>query len=337
MFLFAAELSVHISVYGHYAPSVCLSSVFCSNKQTPREGDLHASTFCGFDMDKYAPKFSTVLLTQDPHYIPGYAGYCPQLKFNMGKSYGQLTAELLSSPSVRHSNHLVLHTGYVPLTESGTGLTLRTTPDSNLKTMIPGYTGFIPRSQNVLACSYSETCRRALTEFYEERHGKLQQQSVSLPTVVNYTNQQFERSKPTLTAISNKVISNKPLKPFTPIGKPYFMEDDNPHKYFISGFTGHVPKSRFLIGKGYPITTNQALIQFRKQQQQQSAPVSHDNTRKDSTTLLMPIIYPSDKGVVPSFTGHIPGFKFMHGHTFGQLSQNALEKSGIRRTFQETS
>lgn len=46
-----------------------------------------------------------------------------------------------------------------------------------------------------------------------------------------------QRPNPPLTAISNKVISYKPLKPFTPIGKPYFMDDHNPQKYFMSGTT----------------------------------------------------------------------------------------------------
>uniref|UniRef100_A0A8D0AFA1 Ciliary microtubule inner protein 2B n=1 Tax=Sander lucioperca TaxID=283035 RepID=A0A8D0AFA1_SANLU len=221
-------------------------------------------------MEKYAPKFSKVLMTPDPHYVPGYTGYCPQLKYNMGKSYGQLTAELLTSPEVKHSNRLVLHTGHVPSTESDASLTLRSIPDSNLKKMIPGYTGFIPKSQNYFACSYAETSRKALSEFYQD-----QRQSTHLPDVVNYTNQQ---PRPPLTAISNKVITYRPLKSFTSTEKPYFMDDDNPHKYFISGlkppainlllfsaeqaaysgvlrgwkcnlmyfigFTGHVPKSR---------------------------------------------------------------------------------------------
>ncbi|XP_040915175.1 protein FAM166B [Toxotes jaculatrix] len=284
-------------------------------------------------METYPLKFSKVLVTTDPHYIPGYAGYCPQLKFNMGKSYGRLTSELLTSPDVKHSDHLVLHTGRVPFTDTSdtAALTLRSISDSNLKKVIPGYTGFIPRSQNYFSCSYSETCRKALTEFYLERRTKTRQQSTDLPLVVNHANQQSLRPKCPQTP-----ITYKPSKSFTPIGKPYFLEDDNPHKYFISGFTGHVPKSRFLIGKGYPITTNQALIQFGKQQR--SDPTSQEIPgRKDSTTPPMPTIYPSNRGVVPSFTGHIPGYKFMYGHTFGQLSQNALEKSGIKKILREQS
>ncbi|XP_029301319.1 ciliary microtubule inner protein 2B [Cottoperca gobio] len=279
-------------------------------------------------MEEYAPTISKVLLTPDPHYIPGYSGYCPQLKYNLGKSYGQLTAELLTSPEGKHSNHLVLHTGHVPSTE-----TLRSIPDSNLRKMIPGYTGFIPKSQNYFACTYSETCRKALSEFYQDGRTKVQLQSTDLPAVVNYTNKQFERPRPPLTENSNKVMirSYRPLKSFTSTGKPYFMDDDNPHKYFISGFTGHVPKSRFLFGKSFPVTTNQALIQFGKQQR-------NDPTfqgipgRKESPT-PMPTIYPSNKAVVPSFTGHIPGYQFMIGHTFPECTgkeQHQEDLSGIK-------
>lgn len=72
------------------------------------------------------------------------------------------------------------------------------------------------------------------------------------------------------------------------------------------GFTGHVPKSRFLIGKGYPVITNQALIKFGKQQRRHSTSQNHHG-KKNSTSSQLPTIYPSNSGVIPSFTGHIPG------------------------------
>ncbi|XP_020485529.1 ciliary microtubule inner protein 2B [Labrus bergylta] len=272
-------------------------------------------------MEKYASRFKEVLLTPEPYYIPGFAGYCPQLKYTVGKSYGKLTSQLLSSPEVKHSTRLDLHQELVPSAE--------TDSDGTMK-MLPGYTGFIPNRQNYFACRYSETCRRALTEFDQERRARIQRQSSDLPAVANCSNCQFKRPSPPFTAISDKVFSYKPLKPVIPLGRPYAMGDDDPNKYFISGFTGHVPKSRFLVGKGYPVTTNQALIQFGAQRRS-DATSQNFTERKETSVAAKSTIYPSNSGVVPAFTGHIPGYKFMYGQTFGQLSQNAMEKSGIKR------
>lgn len=75
-----------------------------------------------------------------------YAGYCPQLKYHLGKTYGQLTAKLLSSPEVSRSRRLVLHTGCFPSTETDTGprdeiWRSHHGERRNLERMIPGYTG----------------------------------------------------------------------------------------------------------------------------------------------------------------------------------------------------
>ncbi|XP_013859116.1 ciliary microtubule inner protein 2B, partial [Austrofundulus limnaeus] len=78
-----------------------------------------------------------------------------------------------------------------------------------------------------------------------------------------------QRPEPPLRAISGTLPSYKSLNPFIPPGKPYQMEDEHPQKYFISGFTGHVPNSRFLFGKGYPAIANKALIEYGKQQRSQ--------------------------------------------------------------------
>ncbi|RVE65721.1 hypothetical protein OJAV_G00119250 [Oryzias javanicus] len=139
-------------------------------------------------------------------------------------------------------------------------------PDSDLNKAIPGYTGFIPRSQNYFACSFSENCRKALTEFYQEKHKNDLQKSAELPIVVNYLKQHADGLKVPLKAISNQAFSYEPTNPFTPDRNPYHLDDDHPNKYFMAGFTGHVPKARYLIGKSYPAITKQALILFGKEQ-----------------------------------------------------------------------
>lgn len=43
---------------------------------------------------------------------------------------------------------------------------------------------------------------------------------------------------------------------------PYSMDDRDPQKFFMSGFTGYVPRARFLFGSSFPVLTNQALQEF---------------------------------------------------------------------------
>ncbi|XP_049595212.1 ciliary microtubule inner protein 2B [Syngnathus scovelli] len=251
-------------------------------------------------------ELSTVLLEQDPHCIPGYSGYRPQLKFKMGKPYGQLVAELRS-----------------PVLHSGSDGNLRRIPERHAGRIMPGYTGFVPKRKHYIACSFSETCQRAFSDFYRETYANIQRASADSSLAVNSLHPQLEVRRPTvpLTAISDQLVSYKPLKSFTPIPKPYLLDDGHPYKYYMSGFTGHVPKSRFLIGKGYPMTTNEALVQFGREQSGGECPLPS-----------IYAIYPScHRGVASSFTGHIPGYKFMYGHTFGQLSKKALEKRASKK------
>uniref|UniRef100_A0A8C7M9K5 Ciliary microtubule inner protein 2B n=1 Tax=Oncorhynchus kisutch TaxID=8019 RepID=A0A8C7M9K5_ONCKI len=281
-------------------------------------------------MDEFPPKFSKVLVTPDPQYIPGYAGYCPQLKYHLGKTYGQLTAKLLSSPEVSRSRRLVLHTGRFPSTETDTGprdgnWRSHHGERRNLERMIPGYTGFVPKSQNYFSRTYAETCREALSEFDRDQQRRVRLAPANKPLVSNTTNSEFKprRLSPPLTAISKEPDPYEALDPWKPKVSPYFMEDSSPHKYFISGFTGYVPKSRFLIGTGYPITTNKALVQFGKEMR--SDPTSLRLPGEESGVLPpIPTVYPSHRGLLPSYTGHVPGHKFRYGQTFGQLTHNAL-------------
>jgi len=74
----------------------------------------------------------------------------------------------------------------------------------------------------------------------------------------------------------------------------------------LTGFTGYVPKARFLFGSGYPIITNKALIQFSKEMK--AGQTSLNLEEEEPTSLpMIPTVYPSKSGLLPSYTGHIPG------------------------------
>ncbi|XP_066507902.1 ciliary microtubule inner protein 2B [Hoplias malabaricus] len=275
-------------------------------------------------MEKFPPKFSKTLVTPDPQYIPGYAGYCPQLKYHHGRTYGQLTAKLLTSPDISRSPRLLLNSKHFSSSQ-------KNTEDGQWGIMIPGYTGFVPRSQNYFSKSYAETCRDALHEFDSDQRRRLQLRTEDLLPAVGYSLPEFKpRSLTTpLTAISTDAAPYKPADPWKPCGSPYLMDDSSPYKYFISGFTGYVPKARFLIGSGYPITTNKALIQFSKERSMGHG--SKSLTEGDNSLPPVPNIYPTHRGLLPSYTGHVPGYKFQYGQTFGELTHNALAHSGSRR------
>ncbi|KAG9353764.1 hypothetical protein JZ751_011887 [Albula glossodonta] len=68
-----------------------------------------------------------------------------------------------------------------------------------------------------------------------------------------------------------------------------------------TGFTGFVPKARFLFGSSFPTITNKALVQFDKEQRAKSSSVD---------------------------LGDEEGYKFRYGQPFGQLTHDALGSKG---------
>eukprot|EP00079_Xenopus_tropicalis_P031562 XP_017945333.1 PREDICTED: protein FAM166B [Xenopus tropicalis] len=98
----------------------------------------------------FPPKISPTLMTPDPHFIPGYSGFCPQYRYSLGKTYGQLTSQLLTNPDIRRSELVVLQSNPFPPPRDHSfdggsqelGGRRQHPGDPNLTiSMIPGYTG----------------------------------------------------------------------------------------------------------------------------------------------------------------------------------------------------
>ena len=116
-----------------------------------------------------------------------------------------------------------------------------------------------------------------------------------------------------------------------PTISPYYMDNKNPDKSFMSGYTGFVPRARGLLGAGYPLITHTALGEFGDDIKR-----SKDIAEKPVIMQRQPTmkpdawpIYHVDTGLVPHYTGHIPGQKFRYGKTFGHSTQDALTKVKI--------
>ncbi|XP_071481424.1 ciliary microtubule inner protein 2B-like [Diadema antillarum] len=320
----------------------------------------------------------SVLTNPEPYHTPGYCGFCPQFKFQIGETFGRTTTRLLTDPKVPKSDRTLLSDlkppkpGY-PDREISAGrpalLQSRKASFGDQKfteQMVPGYTGYIPKSQHFYGNRYAVICHDAVSNFESDQQVERKKKD-DMKTIQCIQAGKLDASqspegasfKPTRTSPLSKVPGAKSGRfNFTSKKKtehslsPYYMSDSNPQKFFMSGYTGFVPNARGLTGMGYPMLTNRALIAFADDPNPRMArlrshaapaapgtkgveckaspaaklPPVKEKILEDMRKLCgrqLPVIYPVDSGLVPHYTGHIPGQKFRYGTTFGHSTRNA--------------
>lgn len=92
---------------------------------------------------------------------------------------------------------------------------------------------------------------------------------------------------------------------------PYSMDDRDPRKFFMSGFTGYVPRARFLFGSSFPVLSNQALQEFDQMK-------SQGRSQKDPKHLPpLSRTYPHNLGLLPKYGGYVPGKANLRGRLWG--------------------
>ncbi|XP_055375434.1 protein FAM166B-like [Condylostylus longicornis] len=231
--------------------------------------------------------------TSEPHFIPGYTGFCPQYKFRIGETYGNLTHKLLLDTSTTHSENIIITTDetYKYLKERPTLQEINLVKEHENSddplykySQIPGYCGFIPFSNNKIGARYSIITTEGIAEF--EKY---------LPYSKHYP--------------------------------PHFMEDDDPRKFLKSGYAGWIPFEWTKIGKN----DNSALCEFTKyyklNQHYRRIPITIETIiSKPKNNFEKYEIYIKDKGMIPNYTGHVPGERFEIGKSYGKSTLNAKNK-----------
>ncbi|XP_060092631.1 ciliary microtubule inner protein 2B [Heteronotia binoei] len=280
---------------------------------------------------------SPSLTTPQPHYLPGYRGHCPRLKFTLGETYGKLTSQLLSSPEGPCHGQLLLQSTWIPPAyrglveeEAGEG------PGANASFFssctIPGYTGFIPRAQNHFAKTYGQVCKEAQQEFARQlaRGAGERRACQAARTPPQDAKPEFD-----LPPAEEKLPVATPAPP-GPSCAPHrepdaAAEGGEPQKSFVPGFTGFIPRARYLIGASYPSLTRRAWAEFRQMLRKEGQETSWESSArwKGNGQVLPPLVktYPADKGLLPHYQGYVPGYKFRFGHTYGHLTYDALGRS----------
>ncbi|XP_032095875.1 protein FAM166B isoform X4 [Sapajus apella] len=213
-----------------------------------------------------ASTFIPGLNPQNPRYIPGYTGHCPLLRFSMGQTYGQATAQLLRGPPglAWPTVHRTLLPPIRP--PRSTEVPRRSLPLGRghqrlSSSMIPGYTGlytgmhryplpgaydpntnefslspspnpgFVPRAQFIFAKNCSQVWAEALSDF-THLHGK--QGSEELPKKAKGEKDTEKDQGPE----PEGQLEEEPALEAAEQASPYSMDDRDPQKFFMSGTAG---------------------------------------------------------------------------------------------------
>lgn len=260
------------------------------------------------------------LFRQEPHYIPGYTGYCPQKNFKMANTYGRTTHDILTDGSITKSKKLVLADNEIP-SEQASRIT---------EYVLPGYTGYVPRKENRFGMRYAVTCDKAYKDLESDK--------------AEYEKMMYERmniiqSKPQVSVNDNSFVckeDNKLLKSKS----PYFMKSNDPEKSFKTGYTGYVPQARYLYSNVFAKQTNTALNEFTtaatdrefcrsksdlnevlnayQSRQVGTIPSFYKSKRREQTSSS---IYRTNQSLVPKYTGYLPGHKYRYGMSFGESAK----------------
>ncbi|CAM5112440.1 unnamed protein product [Eretmochelys imbricata] len=284
----------------------------------------------------------------------GSAGYCPP-----NESCRQLTSPLPTSPEVAGSSQLMLQPApwpcpWCPARAAGRGaagdeaglLGGRSSAAGMLRD--PRLHRIHSRAQNLFAKTYSEICKEARSDFAqaaaESRRpgaGAAEGRAAAPGHQGQTPHRQVQDSGPGSSPVRIALCLPTTGLPLLHGGQqpPQVLHlgvlqgptilpaKDLPlRRQSHPGFTGFVPRARFLIGAGYPLTTHRALVEFGQNRG------SRPEAGKGST-VLPPLLksYPTDMGLLPHYAGYVPGYKFQFGHNLRQLTHNALGLSTLEK------
>ncbi|CAI9718548.1 Hypothetical predicted protein [Octopus vulgaris] len=294
------------------------------------------------------PKLAKVLSSHKMR----YTGFCPQLKFTIGKTFGHATEKTLKdddiNPYLTNTEKSLLRRKYPTFEErlqnnNDQILEKRRNSPGNIfqENMISGYTGCIPCLQNYHGQTFRNIWRDSLTEFeYNQIKNNLRRQQLG-----------FEPSSQVCDVKCHSGFLKLPEVPtlsmtqtapdFLPFysktqTRPHIsvLQRDNidPQKYHIPGYAGFVPRYRPLIGRVYPELTHQALCQFTDEMERREMKPTTAAASECKKGLADTYIYPEKSSIVPMYTGHIPGLRDSFGKTLGNNTydiRNQLINEGI--------
>ena len=181
--------------------------------------------------------------------------------------------------------------------------------------------GYIPKGEHYFGKPYADTCLSAIASFQgdELKHhrnirdlrtiGELQRGKEVPQELLSNATLITTKYKTPLKAITVRPKEYNSPQALQHSLSPFIMKNDDPKKFYMSGYTGFVPRARGKMGVGYPGLTNKALCEFTREGERirrlKDLPVTVD--RPVIRIVDTKPIYVKDSGQVPHYTGHVPG------------------------------
>lgn len=272
---------------------------------------------------------------RDGTHVPGYGGYCPQIKYRIGKTYGTDTHELAQE---------VIHVAPTANTVSNPQIAPRVTNQLPVATgdnkytqnMVPGYTGYIPRRPYKFGNTYKEDCDVCIDQHltnYKYHDAKL----TDLHRQVN--------DYPRLRAISHdpEVRDRLQLTKYRDTHSQILLDSKRPlTEPPIPGYYGYIPRIKTTeqgLGCRYNQSTKQGLEMFVHETAAHARSVGGDlpkslksvpmeffrapgpgSASADMGTSTYSRLYKQD-GMIPKYTGYIPHKRYVFGNTYGDTTR----------------
>lgn len=259
---------------------------------------------------------------KDGSHVPGYRGYCPQIKYRNGKTYGQDTHEL--SKGFDHTHPVAPIT---PVTKPPLKNDLPNSTGDNKYTqqMVPGYTGYIPRWPFKFGGTYKEDCDVCIDEHLTNFKGHVTKQNS-----LRQTTRAFPQLQPVATdpGVRDHLNTYRDTHP----NRPLMMEDKRAStEPPIPGYLGYVPRihtTELGLGCRYHQMTKQGLETFAAETEFNKDVLKTPITINKSPASAPPganiyskRLYLTD-GMIPKYTGYLPQRRFNFGNTYGDTTRS---------------
>ncbi|KAK2187649.1 hypothetical protein NP493_158g00003 [Ridgeia piscesae] len=257
---------------------------------------------------------------QDGSHVPGYGGYCPHLKYRVGKTYGQDTHELAQKYDAYKPMDALTPRPKIVLRN---GLPESTGDNRYTSDMVPGYTGrqymvprYTSRQYMVLRC----TGRQYLVPRYTSRQHMVLRYTSRQYMVLQYTGRQYM-----VPQYTNTHTHTHTHQPILLADRRSQLEPPMP------GYNGYIPRiytTEMGLGCRYNNMTRNGLHMFRAEQdahfETMRQPVSvkaPPTPVKGPTATYSQRVYLPD-GMIPKYTGYVPRRRYHFGNTYGDTTRS---------------